>query len=536
MNRQMNSPARYAFIGLIVAGIGLVATILFAIVQGAVALSLYTPPKPGLIVQLIAISAAVLVLGLAVYGILNPDGVRRLFTGRQFRYGSNALVMTIAFVAILVVVNVLVYQNPWSHDFTEDKQHTLAPETIRTLAALPAKVEAIAFFSPQTSSDAARQLLTDFKSNSKGHFDFRFVDPNSNPVLARQYGVTSDGKIVLTMGKASATANFADESDLTQAMIRLINPEAHTIYFLTGHGEPDINGTENTALSKARTTLTSKNYAVKTLNLAATHQVPADAKAVVEAGPTNPMLPDEVTAIKDYLSKGGSLVVLEDSTLATKFGTGPDPLADYVKSDWGITLDNDVIIDANPNNPTGNAINAISDSFSSTSPITQHSTLITVMPEARSLTISKTPPQGVTITPLITTSSVTWGETDLASLQNQQQPVFDANADFRGPLTLAASAENSATSSRVVVFGDSIFASDQGFGVAGNGDIFVNSVDWAAQQGNLINLTPHPAITRTFNPPGQLTFILIAIASVFVIPGLIVAAGVSNWLARRRRA
>ncbi len=537
MNKHVNSPVRYAFIGLIVAGIGLVATVLFAIVQGAVALNLYTPPKPGLIVQLIAVSAAVLVLGLAAYGILNPDGVRRVFTGRQFRYGSNALVMTIAFIAILVVVNILVYQNPWSHDFTEDKQHTLAPETIRTLDSLPGKVEAIAFYSPQSSRDTATQLLTDFKSNSKGNFDYRFVDPNSDPVLARQYGVTSDGKIVLTMGKASATANFADEQDLTQAMIRLINPQAHTIYFLTGHGEPDINGTDTTALSKARTTLESKNYAVKTLNLASSHQIPADAKAVIEAGPTNPMLPDEVTAIQDYLGKGGSLILLEDSTIATKFGTGPDPLADYLKTDWGITLENDVVIDANPNNPTGNAINAVSDAFSNTSPITQHTTLITVMPEARSLTVSKTPPQGVSITSLIMTSpSASYGETDLASLQNQQQPVFDANADFRGPLTLAASAQNSTTNSRVVVFGDSIFATDQGFGYAGNGDIFVNSVDWAAQQGNLINLTPHPAITRTFNPPGQLTFILIAILSVFVIPGLIVAAGISNWLARRRRA
>jgi ABC-type uncharacterized transport system involved in gliding motility auxiliary subunit len=537
MDNKKNSPARYAVIGLVIAALGCVATGLLAIVQGTVALKLYTPASAGQILQWIGISAAVLVLGLAVYGILNPDGVRRFFSGRQARYGSNTVIMSLAFVGILVIINWLVYQNPMHKDVTEDQTHTLAPETIRALASLPDRITAIAFFSTQTPTDTAKQLLDNFKSNSKGKFDYRFEDPNANPVLAKQYGITGDGKIVLTMGKVSETAAFADESELTQAMIRLISPQARTVYFLTGHGEPDINGSETSSLSRAKQTLESKNYTVKTLNLASTHKIPEDAKALIEAAPTNPMLDDEVSLIKAYLAKGGSLVLLQDSTLvAEKFATSPDPLADYLKSDWGITLDKDVVLDPNPNNPTGNGINAISDTYSSASPITQHTTLITIMPEARSLTVSKTAPKDVSVTPLITTSSLTWGETDIASLQNQQQPSQDPNTDIQGPLTLAAAAENMAAKSRIVVFGNSIFATDKGFDVAGNGDIFVNSVDWAAQQGSLINITPHQPITRTYNPPGQLSFILILLGTVIVIPGLIIAAGISSWLARRRRA
>jgi ABC-type uncharacterized transport system involved in gliding motility auxiliary subunit len=536
MATNKKSAARFAVVGLIIAIVGCIATGLLAIVQGTVALKLFTPPQPGLVLQWIAISAAVLLLGLAIYGILNPEGVRRFLSGRQARYGSNALIMAIAFAAILVIINVLVFQNPMSKDVTEDKQHTLAPETVRALATLPDKVTAIAFYSPQTPTDTAKQLLDNFKSNSKGKFDYRFVDPNSNPVLAHQYGITSDGKVVLTMGKTSDTAAFADESSMTQAMIRLISPEARTVYFLTGHGEPDINGTETTALSRARSTLESKNYTVKSLNLAATHKIPDDAKAIIEAGPTNPMLDEEVTLLKSYLAKGGSLVVLEDSpVVATKLDADSDPLANYLKTDWGIALDKDVVLDPSPNNPTGNGINAISNSFSPTSPITQHMTLVTVMPAARSLAVSQTAPEGVTLESLIMTANGTWGETDLASLQNQQQPAFDPKADIPGPLTVGASGENPATKSRLVVFGNSVFATDKGFDVAGNGDVFVNSIDWAAQQGNLINITPHTPIARTFNPPPQLTFIMILLGAVIVIPGLVVAGGLSNWLARRRR-
>lgn len=531
MVTKKNSATRYAFIGLIVAAVGCIATALLALVQGTIALKLYTPPQPGMILQWIGVSAAVLVVGLAVYSILNPDGVRRFFSGRQARYGSNALILAVAFVGILVVVNLLVYQNPWSKDVTEDQQHTLAPETVRALATLPDKVTAIAFYSTQTPTDTAKQLLDNLKANGKGKFDYRFVDPNANPVLARQYGITGDGKIVLTMGKSSETASFADETDVTQAMVRLINPQARTVYFLTGHGEPDISGSDPTALSRAKQTLESKNYTVKPLNLAATNKIPDDAKALILAGPANPMLDQEVSLVKAYLAKGGSLVVLEDPTPFTKFGTSPDPLADYLKSDWGISLDNDVVIDLTSQQP----LNAISASYSSDVAITQHTTSVTIMPQARSLTLSKQAPEGVTLTSLIKTSDQSWGETDLASLQNQQQISFDPATDIRGPLTLAASADKPSTKSRVVIFGNSIFATDKGFDAYANGDIFVNSVDWAAQQSNLINITPHTPITRTFNPPSQLQFIMILLGSVIVIPGLVVAAGVSNWLARRRR-
>ena len=535
MANKKNTPARYAFIGLIAALVACVATGLLALVKGATALAIYKPDatQANAINIWLGVSALLIVLGLAIYGILAPDKVRRFFTGRQARYGSNSLIMALAFVGIILVINVLVFQNPKSWDLTEDKQHTLAPETIQALSTLPEKVTALAFYT-QTNSSAstASQLLTDLKSNSKGKFDFKFIDPNSDPVSARQYGITSDGKIVLTMGDKKEIAASASENDLVNAMIRLLSPEQRVVYFLTGHGEPDINATDNKGYARARQTLESKNYTVKTLNLAAENKIPDDAKVIVIAGAVNPLLDQEISLLKAYVNKGGSLVVLEDPTLFTNIGTNPGPLANYLASDWGITLNNDLIIDQTSNQP----IYAISASYNSTSPITQHLTAVTVMPQARSLTLSKTAPQGVTLTGLILTSQQAWGETDLAGIKNNQTPSFDATTDFAGPLTLAASGENATTTGRVVVFGSSIFATDQGFDAYANGDMFVNSVDWSAKQGNLVNITSHQPITRTFNLPSQLQILVILLTAVIIIPGLVVAAGVATWVARRRQS
>ncbi len=541
MPKRKNTTARYAFIGLILALVGCIATGFLAVILGAVAIGIYLPAKPESIPVWLSISASAIIVGLALYGLLNPTGVRRFFTGRQARYGSNALIMSLAFVGILILVNVLVNtlasQNPnlrW--DTTQDKQNTLAPETIQALATLPDKVTAIAFYSSQTPTDTAKQLLANFKSNSKGKFDFRFVDPNADPVLANQYGVTGDAKIVLTMGKSAETAAFADETELDRALIRLISPQQRTVYFLTGHGEPDINGADSSALSRARQTLESKNYTVKSLNLASEHKIPEDAKAIVVAGPKSPLLDQEVALLRSYANNGGSLVVMEDPVPFTDIGTQTDPLADYLKSDWGISLDNDVIVDTF----SSNFFQAIAAAYDRTHPITQHISTYTIMPQARSLTLSQAAPKGVTLTGLMFTAppsqqSVSWGETDFSSLQGTNSPSFDQAADIVGPLTLAASGENSNTHGRIVVFGNSIFATDKGFDAYANGDIFINSMDWAAQEENLLQITPHQPISRTFNPPPQLQFIMILLTSVIVIPGLVVVFGISTWVARRRK-
>jgi len=529
--KTKKSSARYAVVGIVLATLGCVATAGLGIVRGAVALGLYTPARPESLVQWIALSAGVLVIGLALYAILNPTGVRRFISGRQARYGSNALVMSLAFVGILLVVNWLVYQNPQKFDFSEGKQHTLAPETIQALNTLPSKVSAIAFYSSQYPSETARQILADFKTSAEGKFDFRFVDPNADPILARQYGVTGDGKIVLTMGELRETASYADENTITQALIRLISPQTRVVYFLTGHGEADLNGSDAASMSRARETLKTKNYIVEELNLAASNQIPEDAKAIVVAGARHALLEEEVSRLGTYVAGGGSLVVLADPTPFTSLGTESDPLAAYLEAEWGVTLQDTVVIDLTSNQP----FSAISSTYSSTAPITSHTSSLTIMPQTRSLAVADVPPDGTTITPLIFTAQQSWGETDFASLQSDQQVAFDAAMDIPGPLAVAVSAENSSTHGRVVIFGNSIFATNEGFDAYANGEIFTNSVDWAAQEAELINITPRTPVARTFTPPAQLAFLAILLGSVIILPGLVLVAGISSWLARRRQ-
>jgi len=529
-SKKKNSPKKYAVIGLWVSGFALLATSLLLVVKLLAVAQIYTLPNAQAFNWALWVSAALIVLGLASFALLDPQRVRELLTGRQARYGSNAAIMLLAFVGILLVVNILVLQNPGKPmDFTEDKQNSLAAETLDTLKALPVAVQATAFYTSQTPSDSAQKLLENYKNNSNGKFDYTFVDPDQNPLVARQAGITGDGKIYLEMGAQHEIVSYASEAGITSALVRLMNPGQRTIYFLTGHGERDIQNAGDTAYTSVKSALEAKNYTVQSLNLIAQNLIPDNATVIVIAGPTQPITAAEQTLLQDYVSRGGALVIMEEPAPLTEFGNSPDPLAAYLAANWGIAFDNDIVIDTN----TSQLLYAVESSYGN-HPITEKlQGLVSFYPTARSLTVaSNMPNQPVA---LVNTNNSAWGETDYAAMQANGQVIFDLGADFPGPLTLAVAAEDTTAGSHVVVFGDADFASNAFFNQYANGDMFFNAIDWAAGQEQLINLTSPSAISRTLALPSSFGLLVMAISFLCLLPGLVIAGGVISWLIRRSR-
>ena len=525
---------KYAPLGLWLALAAFLATGILGLIKIFVLVGIYVPPNDKAVNLSLWISLGLIVVGLATYILLNPQRVREFIAGRQARYGSNAVIMLIAFIGILVTANIIVYYNPDQWDLTQDKQHTLAPETIYTLQSLPSPVMATALYSSRMPTGSAESLLADYKMNSDGKFDYEFVDPELEPLKARellQQEAIRDGTIVLKMGDRHEVVMYATEEEMTNALVRLINPGERTVYFLTGHGEHDIQGSDKTAYTTVRQTLETKNYTVQSLSLRGAAAVPADALAIIIAGPMYPITNEEMTLLEAYVAGGGSLIIMEEPLPLTEYGGAPDPLASYLIKTWGIIMHNNIVIDPNTQPPIGASADPIGYA---NHPITQNLRgLYTVFPWSRSLEISE-PPADVQATALVHTTSSAWGETDINSIANNQI-AFDEGQDLAGPVILVVAAENATTGGRVVVFGDSEFAMDNYYATYANGDLIINTIDWAAKQESLIDLTYSPPVLRQFAPMHSYTLILIGAAFVCIIPGLIVAGGIAAWLARRAR-
>src|SRR5215207_4078233 len=174
--------ARASLVALIFALLACIATFFLGITRGLLSMQVFSGLQVEDVNRYLIISAGLIILGLAAYAIMEPERVRRFLTGRQARYGSNALVMSIAFLGILVVGNVLAFQNPVQViDLTEDKVNTLSPELATALETLPEKVTATGIFSQNSNTESAEQLLSNIKANSNGKFDYSFINPDRDP-------------------------------------------------------------------------------------------------------------------------------------------------------------------------------------------------------------------------------------------------------------------------------------------------------------------------------------------------------------------
>jgi hypothetical protein len=191
--------------------------------------------------------------------------------------------------------------------------------------------------------------------------------------------------------------------------------------------------------------------------------------------------------------------------------------------------------------------------------ITDRFQLMTAYPVARSISPVDGGVNGHTAQPLVQTSAQSWAEADLASLASGGRVSFDASkGDKQGPITLGAAVSAPATvtppppaadankpadpnkpaepenkpESRVVALGDSDFAANAFLGIQGNKDFFMNTVNWLAQQENMIAIRPREPEDRrlTLTADQQQRIMLL---SIFVIPGLVFASGVYTWWKRR---
>lgn len=476
----------------------------------------------------VQISLGVCVLGLLLSVIFNPQKARQFFMGRSVRYASNAILVVLATLGILIILNYITHRSDQRWDFTEDQTYSLSPETQNVLASLKEPVKATAFFTAQVNSTSAVRLLDTYKYYANGKFEYESVNPNTDVVRAQNANITRDGTIVFTyQGRSEQVTSFSEE-EFTSALLRLTNPGERTVYFLTGHGEAGFSGDEENGISLLKTSLTSKNYSVETLNLLTDHKVPDNALSLIIVGPKVSLSNQEVEAIKNYLDAGGGLVYLSLPPFFTKLSSQANLLEKYIQEDWGMDFGSNMIVDPNVNPPSV----TFSKSFGDHS-ITNKLSYSVFFPTAHSVSPSEKVPDNIYQTVLIQTSDNAWGETNLDNLDNGVS--FDEKTDMKGPISVAIAATDQKSNAKIVVIGNANFAADQSFNSYGNSEFILNSIDWSAKQDNLLNLTPKNQTQRSLIPPQELTIGLIFLVVVIVIPGLVILMGVLTWAQRRNR-
>lgn len=495
-------------------GFGILAIILLTAALGTGYLPQASRPGEMVVRGLQYAGYAAMALYVITLAVLKQAEIKQAVTHKHTASGANATLQIVAVLAILTAVNWWGTRYHQRVDLTENKQYSLSEQSIKIVKGLKEPVDVTLFVkSGDPYSENLEKLWEQYEYQNPDKLKLDTIDVDKNPMAARANKVTAYGTTVLHRGERQTTITGSQEQDLTSALLKVTQSGQKVVYFTTGHGELAYDKADKDGLSYAKDALEKQNYKIDTLLLIGKKDIPSDAAMVVVAGPTKPFSDDERAALKSYIDKGGRVFL----SLQPQSDAKLEPLA----KDFGILVHNDIVLDPTMN--VGDLAAPVANKFPFHT-ITQ-GLQAAYFTGSRSLAKADKLPTGVNITPLVETSAGAWGETNFMERQIAFNP-----GDNKGPLPVILLAEKD--KGRLIVSGNTQFIANANYVNLNNGDLFLNALNWMADEENLIAIPPKDNQPKTVDLlPWQYQGVFFG--CVVLLPlSLLLAAGFVWWKRR----
>ncbi len=491
------------------------------------------------------------VAGVVFYVLSNRENLATVWRQKTPRIILNSGAFAVFVLGILVLVNFVGIRHHYRHDFTSNKQFALSDQTIKVVKGLEQPVELIAFVTPEYfAADEFKGRLREYEALG-GKLSIHTYDPKTALDKVREYNVRSDGTIILKCGDKKQDIVGGSEEQITSAILSITTGKKTRVYFLSGHGERRFDSSSEDSVAELKKWLENQQYDVQELVLAREKdpKVPADCAVLVIMGPEQPLLAKETESIKSYLAQGGKALVC--------LAPPPAPNLAEILTPHGIKPLDGVVYDPVNNLPNAPGVTLVVQPDDDE--ITQGLQLF-CLPLSRALEIQQSPPQQPQMpgqppqpspqkgSPLLESSEQSWLDTAFKPGVVPQKPAGART----GKLVLAAKVDESTTpppqetppgmppppkqegpGTRLVVIGDVDFLTPRVGELARIGTVFaLKSVAWLAKDEKLISIPPKEQKDRTINLAGVQAKIVMIL--VFAVPALILLAGISVYVLRRR--
>jgi hypothetical protein len=470
---------------------------------------------------------------------------------RGSRYGAMIRNASLAVGALIVGVlaNVAVYRHDVHFDLSQEGINTPPPQLASVVDGLDTDV-ALTYFYNAGDENAlrAKDLLT-IAARKNNRFHVAFVDLDNDPATTRAYGVRAYNTAVLqAQDRRVVVENTVDLAQMAYASLRVLRQRTEAICFVGGHGEGvpdpsthphfshvetlqghDIPGAGDVlvaqpgGLDQLQLALTALGYTVRTILPATLTAIPSDCSLVADIGPRQPYAPGEARMLARYLAGGGRVALMLDP----EFPLGGE-LAGML-AQIGLGSDPDVIID--PLNHYATDDDKVAVPYYPPHSITTRVGL-TIFPDARPIGVGRVP-GNVTVSVLATTTKDSYRRPVAPGSTEAEPP--ESGARKTGPEILAVAAEGNWPGApsgqdkpfRLVLAGNSNFASNAYLSFAANGDLAVGMVRWlAGDEATPATKTQTYSVSQLVLTRDQMrnTFVLVEILlplSVLLLGGIV---------------
>jgi hypothetical protein len=443
----------------------------------------------------------------------------RSHAARAWRRASrrNTLLSLLFAAMVVLLINLWAAQLRARFDWSADGRFALSPQTEALLAGLDQPVEVLLFF--QRGHPVQRdmeQLLRAYRFRSP-LLRIESLDPDRAIAraeeLAGTYGVQEPNGVLVRSGERyrmlrvrdlvelnfqaagrqgrPVQGAFLGEQALSAAIYGVTQAEAPKVYMLAGHGErrPD-NFDPVRGYSTIASRMRREQVDVQLLMTGTQSAIPADADALLIAGPMRPWSQPELDMVHAYLQAGGRAMLLVDAGVRSGLDT--------LLARWGVDLDDDVVLDR-ARTLTGREIlvsefgvHPVTDAIQGMSVMLHAPRPVGPLPGSDQVGLSADKPL---VTVLASTTEEGWVERD----QTQFPPRYDAGVDTAGPVPMAVAVERGPVAgidmqippTRLLVVGDSAFVSNGGL-TGGDADFFMSGLHWLLGQDDRLQIPPRP--------------------------------------------
>lgn len=408
-----------------------------------------------------------------------------------------------------------------ARDLSDTARNTLSDASRQLLATLDAPLE-VRVFIPRSHPLKVQiaEVLARYR-RVLPDMTIEYVDPDTDPGLARELGVAASGELRIRYKGREETLRTLGEEQLSNALQRLSRGGERVLLFLEGHGERSLSGAANDDLGSFGEALAEKGYPFLPIRLTTHPAVPDNAALLMVAGPRVPLLAAETARVLDFLERGGNLLWLSDPG-------GTEPVAG-LDAALGVSFLAGTVVDASG---AGLGLDDPRMAVAAGYPphaVTAGFQLVTLFPQAAAL--EPVAGSGWTAQPLVLTHADSWNEA--GTVEGRIAP--DRAEERTGPLTLglALTRQRGGREQRVVVMGDGDFLSNAYLGNGGNLDLGLNLVRWLAADDALLEIPARSGPDRVLQLSRR-DGLLIAALGLGGIPLLLFATGLAVWRRRGR--
>lgn len=448
----------------------------------------------------------------------------------RFQLVFVSIILLLTFAMVMGIL--MRFNTRW--DFTHEKLYSLSEHTTNLLKALGSdKVEVLAFY-PQ--DDPARANVELFLKECKLHhpdFHYQFYDPDRVPSLAHRHKIEKFYTFVIQYAGRTEKVIQPTEESFTNALLRIRNPKKYGVCFTTAHGEAEIKSDDREGMKLFSGALRAANYDLHEIILTR-DKVPPFCDVIVVPGPHRDLDNPEYALLAQAFVDGKGIFFMIDPMDP---GTGQS-FRDFFKG-FGVIVGEDVIVDKMSRLVGGDFLVPLVSQYVNDHPITARFDKPTFFPVSRSIQPSTEAPKTLEVIPLALSGSGSWAETNLSALE-KGDAVFNAESDVTGPVCLMVSVEKlnaegkpDAKSGRMVVIGDSDFASNAYNELSANNHLAMNSINWLSKDNRSVQIPPR-------NPEFKPLFLnrfqrMVLLGATVVFPALLFLIAGSAYIFWRKR-